>query len=162
MREPPWLVSARKYVGLKEIPGAQTEPTISRWLKSLKAWWDEDETPWCGTAVAAWMKESGYSIPRHWYRAMGWLEWGAPLEKPALGCVVVYTRKGGGHVGLAVGVDAAGNIMTLGGNQGNKVSIAPFDPARVVGYRWPMGTGYLPDIPLPLIGHSQKLSTQES
>ena len=136
-REPAWLSAARRYVGVAEIPGKATAPTIARWLRELRAWWTDDETPWCGVAVAAWMREAGIELPRHWYRARAWLDWGLPIAAPAPGCVVVYERGGGGHVGLIVGRDSLGRLMTLGGNQSNRVSIAPFDPSRVLGYRWP-------------------------
>ena len=133
----PWLAKARQHLGLSEIPGKSTAPTIARWLRELRAWWDSDEVPWCGTFVAAVMREAGIDLPRHWYRARAWLDWGMPIYEPAPGCVVVYERAGGGHVGFVVGRDERGRLMTLGGNQSNRVSIAPFDPSRVLGYRWP-------------------------
>lgn len=53
-------------------------------------------------------------------------------------------------VALAVGRDEQGRILCLGGNQGDKVSVAPFDEGRVLGYRWPLGypltTGAVPII----------------
>lgn len=137
MTEPKWLTHARTYIGTAEIPGKQTAPTIARWLRELKSIWSDDETPWCGTFVAAVLRENGLPLAKHWYRARDWLNWGVTLHKPALGCVVVFERGGGGHVGFVVGVDVLGRILTLGGNQGNRVSIAPFDSWRVLGYRWP-------------------------
>lgn len=35
--------------------------------------------------------------------AKSWLTWGAPLSAPVLGCVVVFDRPGGNHVGLLSG-----------------------------------------------------------
>jgi predicted glycosyl hydrolase (DUF1957 family) len=57
-----------------------------------------------------------------------------------------------GHVGFVVGIDVKARLMVLGGNQRDKVSIAPFD-REVLGYRWPMG---VPEVPrdyweLPLL-----------
>jgi uncharacterized protein (TIGR02594 family) len=137
MTEPKWLAHARTYLGTAEIPGKATAPVIARWLRELKSWWSDDEMPWCGTFVGAVFKETDIVPAKHWYRAKDWLNWGVRLDEPALGCVVVYERSGGGHVGFVVGQDAFGRIVTLGGNQGNRVSIAPFDPLRVLGYRWP-------------------------
>ena len=54
-----------------------------------------------------------------------------PLQAPTVGCVVVFEREGGGHVGLVVGADTKGRLLVLGGNQGDAVSIAPFDRSRV-------------------------------
>lgn len=160
--EPPWLVVARQHIGLAEIPGKEHSPVITGWLTTLKAWWRDDETPWCGVFVAACMREAGMELPKHWYRAKGWLDWGHELPAPRIGCVVVYERKGGGHVGFVVGRDANGRILTLGGNQGNRVSVAPFDMSRVIGYRWPhRAGGLLPAAGLPLIESSAASSTQE-
>ena len=137
MTEPNWLVHARTYLGTAEIPGKATAPTIARWLRDLRAWYSDDETPWCGTFVGAVLKESGVPIAKHWYRARAWLDWGVTIADAVPGCVVVYERAGGGHVGFAVALDQKGRILTLGGNQGNRVSIAPFERYRVLGYRWP-------------------------
>lgn len=137
MSEPNWLTIARKYIGVAEIPGKATAPVIARWLRELRSWWSDDETPWCGTFVGAALREAGLPIAKHWYRARDWLNWGVPIQAPALGCVVVYERAGGGHVGFVVGETPSGRLMTLGGNQGNRVSISPFERLRVLGYRWP-------------------------
>jgi len=40
-----------------------------------------------------------------------------------------------GHVGFFAGWGTDGRIMILGGNQGDTVSIAPFDVSRVLGIR---------------------------
>jgi hypothetical protein len=41
--------------------------------------------------------------------------------------------------------------MVLGGNQGNSVNVAPFDPKRVLGYRWPANTAFPASTTLPLL-----------
>jgi uncharacterized protein (TIGR02594 family) len=162
--EPQWLRLARDDLDVNELPGKATSPVIRRWLIELKAWWEDDATPWCGVAVAAWMRSCGLMLPKHWYRAKGWLDWGLALDEPVVGCVVVYERKGGGHVGFVVGRDANGNILTLGGNQGDKVSIAAFDPKRVAGYRWPLERLVsLHEYPaLPLLASNAPVSTNEA
>ena len=163
MKEAVWIDRARSYVGTTEVKGAGTSPVIRTWLVGLKAWWLEDETPWCGTFVAACMRETGIKVPKHWYRALGWLDWGIPLHEPVHGCVVIYNRKGGGHVNFAVGEDEKGRIMGLGGNQGDKVSIAPFDKTRVAGYRWP--SEYASQIMQPLsllASNGQSASSNEA
>lgn len=137
MSEPVWLEHARKDEGLKEIPGAAAAPRIRTWLRAMRAWWDEDETPWCGVAVDGWMRECGIAPPKNSFRARAWLDFGLRLDRPAVGAVVVFERQGGGHVGLIVGRDQRGRLMVLGGNQDNAVSIAPFAMERVAGYRWP-------------------------
>lgn len=139
MKEPLWIVEAKKHIGLAEIPGPKHNLTILNWLKELKAWWADDETPWCGVFVAYCMKAAGVEVPKYYMRAKDWAAWGDAIKKPTLGCVVVFERQGGGHVGFVVGQDEQGRLMVLGGNQGNRVSIAPFDPARAIAYRVPKG-----------------------
>ena len=63
--ELPWIEGARRYIGLAEIPGKQTAPTIARWLRELRAWWTDDEAPWCGVFTGACLRESGMSYPKH-------------------------------------------------------------------------------------------------
>lgn len=162
MNGPIWLMIARQDLGLREIAGAPTAPKIAAWLADLGAWWRDDETPWCGTACAAWFKAVGIDVPKHWYRAKGWLDWGLPLNVPAAGAVVVFQRDGGGHVGLIVGRDTRGRLLVLGGNQGNAVSIAPFDQTRVVGYRWPAGEVAQPSGDLPILTAAGASSTNEA
>lgn len=137
MNDPRWLTIALEYLGKREIPGAPTAPFLTKMLRAVKAPWSDDETPWCGTAVGAWMLEAGIEIPKNPWRALAWLGWGVTLAAPIVGCVVVFTRKGGGHVGFVVGKDAAGNLLVLGGNQGDAVTIRAFPLSRVAGYRWP-------------------------
>ncbi len=140
--EPLWVRAARRYIGVAEIPGKDTAPVISRWLKRLGAWWDEDATPWCGTFVAACLDDVGLPRPQHWYRARAYLDYGTRIPAPVMGAITVFARTGGGHVGFAVGRNEHGALMILGGNQGDRVSIAAFDPARVLGYVWPPGAPY--------------------
>lgn len=141
--ELPWLTEARKHIGLAEIPGKQHNPTITNWLIKLKAWWRDDETPWCGVFVAHCLRSANRAIPKHWYRAKEYANYGTRLSKPAYGCIAVMSRQGGGHVGFVVGeVSKGGDLLILGGNQGNKVSIARFPRSRITAYVWPeLGNG---------------------
>lgn len=166
--DPAWLAAARKYIGVAEIPGKEHAPQIVRWLATLKAWWREDETPWCGVLTAACLRETGVALPKHWYRAKGYFgepdkPWGSPLVAPALGCIVIFERKGGGHVGFVVGKEPCGNLRVLGGNQSNRVSIASFERTRVAGYRWPPGVVLPPLHMLPTFPNTTgKVSTNEA
>jgi uncharacterized protein (TIGR02594 family) len=136
----PWLDAAKRDLGLKEITGSKHEPVIVSWLLALKAWWTDDETPWCGVAMAWWMKSSKLPYPKLYMRAKSWSTWGVevPKDKPFLGCVGIWNRQGGGHVGIIVGINENGHHMVLGGNQGNKVSIVAISPDRLESVRWPL------------------------
>lgn len=138
MKELPWIAEARKHIGLAEVPGKGDNPVIQRWLRELKAWWSDDATPWCGTMVAYCLRKANRSIPKHWYRALAFADYGTKLSRPAYGCIAVMSRKGGGHVGFVVGeVTKGGDLLILGGNQGDKVSIARFPRSRITAYVWP-------------------------
>jgi len=55
-----------------------------------------------------------------------------------IGCIVVLQRGSppNGHVGFFVGAEN-GRVRLLGGNQSDRVSIASFDGADVIGMRMP-------------------------
>jgi uncharacterized protein (TIGR02594 family) len=138
--EPRWLVEARKYDGLREIPGPRHNPTILGWLRKLKAWWSEDETPWCGTFVAHCLQEAGLPIVKNWFRAKAWADYGANLRAThiAPGAILIFVRTGGGHVGFYVGEDKT-YFYVLGGNQSNMVNVMKLAKARCIAIRWPRG-----------------------
>jgi uncharacterized protein (TIGR02594 family) len=162
--DPPWLEIARTYVGVREIPGPQHNPVIARWLHGLKAWWQDDETPWCGTFVAACLQQSGHPVARHWMRARAWLEWGLPINVGALGAVAVIKRGDNpqqGHVGFVVGWSADGRLLLLGGNQSDEVNVRGFAPDRLLGYRWPLGYP-APTAPAPHLTRVAQMSASEA
>jgi len=70
--------------------------------------------------------------------------------KPTIGCVVVFWRgKRDGwhsHVGFYAGCAKNGDILVLGGNQGDGVSIRPYPADRLLGYRWPETVPLSPDV----------------
>lgn len=139
--DPPWLAAARGDIGQRETLGPNDSPWIRTMLVRLGASWLLGE-PWCGGACAKWMMDAGVEPPKNWWRARAWATWGAPIPLPTVGCIVVLERgKAFGHVGLVTGRTDLGDLLVLGGNQGNAVSIAAFPRYRVVagGYRWPSG-----------------------
>ena len=138
--DPDWLSMARQYVGLKEIPGPRHNATILKWLEKLNAWWRNDETPWCGVFCAAIMQEVGLPYPKMYMRARAWDDYGVLLrpDRLAPGAILVFDRKGGGHVGFYVGEDA-GFYYVLGGNQSNAVNVMKLGKSRLVASRWPRG-----------------------
>lgn len=144
--DPAWLVEARKHMGTREVAGPHHNAKILGWIKALGGWFTDDETPWCGTFAAICMQAAGIEPPKHWYRAMAWADWGE-ASIPAVGAVVVFARKGGGHVGFLVG-ESGHNFYVLGGNQSNAVNITPIAKSRHVAIRRPKGVTP-PQQPLP-------------
>lgn len=161
MSEPVWIERARRYIGTREIKGPKHEPRILGWWKAIKRGGiKDDETPWCAAFVGGVLEESGIASSR-FESARSYLEWGTALPAPVYGCVVVFTREGGGHVGFVVGKDRNGNLMVLGGNQGDAVNIKPFALGRVSGYRWPKGVA-IQGGKLPTIASNGALSSNEA
>jgi uncharacterized protein (TIGR02594 family) len=141
--EPTWYREAKKWIGLREYPGARHNPTIMAWAKRLGSRIlginvKDDETPWCGLFMAHCFDSVGILPPAIAIRASEWGKWGRELTAPRLGCVLVFTRQGGGHVGLYVGEDDT-SYHVLGGNQSNSVSIMRLAKNRLTSMRWPTG-----------------------
>lgn len=144
MSEPVWMRLARQHIGLKEIPGPRHEPTIQKWLRQLGAAWKDDETPWCGTFVAAMLQDAGLPIITRWASSRAWASYGANLRTTHLapGAILVFWRGSPsswqGHVGFYAGEDAT-HYHVLGGNQSNAVNIQRIAKTRLVASRWPRG-----------------------
>lgn len=137
---PLWIDIAMRFRGLREIPGKQHAPKIGMMLKKLKAWWSDDETPWCGVFVGYCLLEAGITPPKHWYRAKAYATYGTAVSKENIpfGAICVKSRKGGGHVFFAVARSEDGRtIYGLGGNQSNMVNIVPFALSEIDDIRWP-------------------------
>ena len=164
MTEPRWMTYARTLVGVREIKGPRHSATIMGWLKALAAGRKlgstitSDEVAWCGTFCAHVFDHAGVPLPKIPERAKSWAGWGRQLLGARAGCVLVFGRQGGGHVGLYVGEDdgdptaAPGSARrqpafhVLGGNQGDAVSIVRIAKDRLVpgGMRWPAAPEPLP------------------
>lgn len=164
MSEPSWLAKARTYLGLREIHGPKNSPIILKFWREIRAAFTNDETPWCAGFVGACLEEAGITSSRAAY-ARSYLKWGQKLPGAAVGAICVLERGPvNGHVFFVVGRNAAGQVVGLGGNQGDMVKIEPFALARVLGWRWPVGqplpvTGFGN---LPLVGVGGAVSTGEA
>jgi len=142
--EPSYLIAARRDIGLREIKGPKHAGRIVQMLQRLGAWWHDDETPWCGVAVASWLSEAGYPIPKNYFRALAWATFGDACPGPAQGAIAVLTRKGGGHVGIVTGITRDGShVRLLGGNQNDAVNEAWFPASRITAYRLPVGVRFI-------------------
>lgn len=139
----PWIELARERIGEKEIKGEKHSSFIVNLWKLIKRGGiKDDETPWCAAFVGGMLESAGIPSSR-FESARSYLGWGHKLDVPCYGCIGVMSRDGGGHVTFIVGKDSKGNLLGLGGNQGDAVSIAAFSPSRFTGFRWPK------DYPLP-------------
>ena len=155
-----WINEARKFLGLKEIKGSEhAQEILDMWKAIKRGGIKDDETPWCAAFVGACLERVGIQSTR-FESAKSYLGWGEKLDRPVLGCVVVFSRDGGGHVGFVVGKSPSGNLLVLGGNQGDEVNIREFQLTRVTGYRWPLNEP-LPVGDLP-VGTPAQLSMGEA
>ena len=136
---PLWHSVAKAQIGVKELPGPKSNPTILTWAgkvgRKLGIAYTDDAVPWCGLFVAYCMSAAGQTPPDISVRAKAWSTWGLPVE-PTLGAVLVFERPGGGHVGFYAGETAAA-YRVLGGNQGDAVNYAWIAKHRCVAVRWP-------------------------
>lgn len=144
-----WVDEAKKYLGTREIKGPQHNPLIVQWWKDIKRGGiKDDETPWCAAFVGAMLEHVGIRSTR-FESAKSYLDWGVKLDEPIVGCIVVFNRNGGGHVGFVVGSTSSGDLVVLGGNQSDEVNYRSFPRSRVAGYRWPAGETIPSDTTLP-------------
>lgn len=146
-----WIEEARRHVGLREVKGPQHAAEIVQFWRDIKRGGiKDDETPWCAAFVGAVLERVGIRSTR-FESARSYEAWGTPLAEPVPGCVVVFTRRGGGHVGFVVGEDSTGNLLVLGGNQGDEVNVRAFPRSRATAYRWPDGEPLPQRGPLPVM-----------
>lgn len=97
-------------------------------------------------------------------RAKYMLNWGnpVPVKDMKLGDVGVLSREGGGHVFIVIGKTPNGNVIGLGGNQGNAVTFAEFDSKRLLGIRRLYKTPMPESAKLYIVSSEGKLSSNEA
>lgn len=155
-----WIEEAKTMLGKKEVT-ENNAPFIKAMQKGL-GWEWLGNVPWCGVFVAHCLKKADLHYPTDGYRAKSYKTLVKKLDQPCIGCIVVFDREGGGHVGFIVGQTQDGRLMVLGGNQGNKVSIAPFSRTRKIeGYYWPSRSPHPDRYNLPIIHSNLSDSTNE-
>jgi uncharacterized protein (TIGR02594 family) len=150
---PRMIREALKEFGTLEAPGEADNPKIIGWQDELEVAglgrlyagvYRRDAIPWCGLFMAVIAHRANIerrperNPPRHYLAALEWASFGTSIPKgaAALGDVLVFKRKGGGHVGLYVGHDASA-FHVLGGNQSDRVTISRLSKRRLVAVRRP-------------------------
>ena len=143
--DPKWVQEAKKQIGIAEIDGSEHNPEILAMGRDAGIdWYREDEVPWCAVAANAWVRRAGYAgtdsaMAKSFSRSANFER----LSEPRYGSIIVLHRGDpngpSGHVGFYMGKNQRGNVLILGGNQGDAVNIKAYDVNRVVGYYWPVG-----------------------
>lgn len=146
---PLWLEAGLKLLGIKEAPGTKNNPVIIDWAKdeggAVAKSYTQDSIPWCALFANHCLTKAGLKGTETLWALDFAGKWPAvKLAGPAVGAFAPMLRNGGGHIMIVVGRDQHGNIMGLGGNQSDAVTIAPFAMSRLnKGFWWPAG------VPLP-------------
>jgi uncharacterized protein (TIGR02594 family) len=122
--------------GTTETAGNKSNPVILSWAKETNSkddnWYSDDTIPWCGLFVGVIAQRAEWELPSQHLKALSWRNFGKQVGKDeaVLGDVLVFKRKGGGHVGLYIAEDT-NFFYVLGGNQQNKVNIAKIEKNRL-------------------------------
>jgi uncharacterized protein (TIGR02594 family) len=145
----PWMPIAEKEYGIIEFPGDEHNPRILEYFGTVKnigsRWKVQDETPWCSAFVNWCVEEAGY-IGTKSALSMSWLNWGKEINEPVKGCIAIFSRNGGGHVGFYIDETTVASetfIRILGGNQDQAetdigaVNLKFYPKSKLLGYRVP-------------------------
>lgn len=138
-----WMEIAWADLGTAEVAGAQHNPKVVQYFAEVgRADVTDDETAWCAAFAGACLVKSGLSIHPDKNRrllARSFLDVGTEISDLRVGALVVLKRGSdptAGHVGFVQSWTDS-TIAVLGGNQGNKVSVANYSRADLLGIRWP-------------------------
>jgi uncharacterized protein (TIGR02594 family) len=93
---------------------------------------------WCARFMNLVLQHSGYKGTGS-DMARSFANYGQRISCPQVGAIAVMGRRGGGHVGIITGIDAAGNPIMISGNNGNRVREAPISRGRIYAYVMPTG-----------------------
>ena len=154
------MAGVKEYGTLEGAAGANN-PRILAWADEVARchpttytnwaadWYNKDSVPWCGlfTAICACRSANGNKTrlpPPSYLSALAWASFGVPVDWRGklgniwMGDIAVFTRSGGGHVGIVIAVSKDGKyIATLGGNQDNQVNIKLQPVANLYSVRRP-------------------------
>ena len=136
--QPAWLAPAWAELGQHELPGTPANPHIRNlYADAHHPKTSSDEVAWCAAYVSACLERSGTRSART-LLARDYLTWGTALDVPRLGAIAVLSRNpdpNAGHVAFLIG-QTADQLILLGGNQSNAVTVQAFPKSRLLSLRW--------------------------
>lgn len=169
---PRLVATAIQYLGIKEVPGKGSNPIILNMAKQigLANVYTDDDISWCAVFInfICFIAKKPLSNKNgdiyNLMRANSFTSWGVAVEIKdiQLGDIVVLSREGGFHVIIALAKTKSGNIIGIGGNQSNMVSIAEFDVKRAVAARRFYATAAPASVKQYIVDDEGKLSTNEA
>jgi uncharacterized protein (TIGR02594 family) len=137
--QPEWMEIAWKEVGTREVAGPGSNPEVEEYHDAVEDDGTPDDVAWCSSFVN-WLFSKAGIVGTGSRAARSWLDWGVRTRLPFYGCVCVIWRESPqswkGHVGLFLGF-IGDDVLMLGGNQMNEVSVRRYSKDRVLGYRIP-------------------------
>lgn len=177
---PLWVTYGLTLIGTKEGSGSRDNSDIIDWAHDeggdISKEYTHDSIAWCalyqnhlltkcdlrGTETL-WALDFNSDMMKERV-GHGWPA--VKLSGPMVGAFAPMLRNGGGHIVCVVGRDQHGNVMGLGGNQSDAVSVIPFPQSRLnKGFWYPEGVPFeLSTIgfnKLPIVNSSGKVSSRE-
>lgn len=124
-----------------EIPGLRSNPEIMKLaeIAGVKSIYKNDDVAWCAVAQSAICVLANKELPFSGFdrlRAVSFLKFGDAVKDPVLGDILIFTRTGGGHVGMYIGEDKD-CYHVVGGNQSNQYNVTRIVKNRLSGARRP-------------------------
>jgi len=139
---------AKRFMGMKEVPGSVSNPQILAMLKTDNDWPKDDSVPWCSAFINYICFLLGLNRTRS-LRARSWLREKTVCWSDAQQGfdIVIFKRGRGNQPGPDV-IDAPGHVAfftrwdyehdhvhVLGGNQSDSVNLAWYKKERILGIR---------------------------
>jgi len=171
IERPLWFQEGLRMLGTLERQGPGDNPRIIDWAKQeggeIAEDFTHDSIPWCALFANHCLTAAGLQGTETLWALDFAGNWPAlRLPGMAVGAFAPMKRKGGGHIMMIAGRDQHGNVMGLGGNQSDAVTIEPFAISRLnQGFWWPKGaplpakTGF---DSLPIVNSNGRLSSNEA
>lgn len=171
IERPLWVQAGMKLLGTKEDTTTGDNQAILYWAReeggNIAKEYTHDVIPWCALfANHCLTKASLKGTETLWALDFAGNWPSVKLPGPVVGAFAPMVRNGGGHIIIVVGRDQHGNIMGLGGNQSDKVSIIPFPMSRLnKGFWWPKSVPLPPNggiSSLPVVLSDGRVSSKEA
>lgn len=149
---PKMVQEAIKVLGIKEVPGSASNPTILQFAKELGVddIYKNDDTSWCAVSHNAIALRAGKKVEfadkYDYLRALAFKKQGVEFgvdqwedvdrKGAMLGDTLCFVRPGGGHIGIYIG-ESDTHFYVMGGNQNNMYSITRIAKERLDAVRRP-------------------------
>jgi len=147
---PPWLATMREITG---TVAQHDNPVILAWPKFIAqaypdmaaycAGYTHDAISWCGLTVGYCMAKAGIrpvfgpTPTDKFLWALSWLKFGAPVNSPEPGDVLIYDFGGGDHHVTLFENSTGYTYVCRGGNQSHQVKVSNYPARQCLGIRRP-------------------------